>query len=297
MEEKMAIDRTNLPLNLYKRGKVRDVYELDDNLLIVATDRISAFDYVLPTLIPDKGRCLNEISSFWFRQTNHLIPNHIVDDKPWLRSDLSAFHEQLKERSVLVRKLNCFPIEAIVRAYIVGSGWISYQKERGISGVELPPGLSFADRLPEPIFTPTTKVDNGHDENITFATMIDIIGKEDAETIRSLALDLFRTVSSLAAEKGIIIADTKFEFGRDENGRIVLIDEIFTPDSSRFWKVGDYKPGKEPPSFDKQFVRNYLNSCGWDKNSPPPPLPSDVIEKTREKYAEIFNILTGQKLV
>ena len=186
----MAIDRMNLPLKLYKRGKVRDVYELDDNLLIISTDRISAFDYVLPSLIPDKGKCLNEISAYWFRKTSQLIPNHIVDDKPYLRPELSAFSDPLKHRSVLVRKLNCYPIEAIVRAYIVGSGWISYQKEGMISGVKLPPGLSFADRLPDPIFTPTTKEESGHDENITFEQMVDRIIHEEERQIGFLMDEL-----------------------------------------------------------------------------------------------------------
>jgi len=290
----MKIDRVELPFKLYKRGKVRDVYEIGENLLIISTDRISAFDYVLPSLIPNKGKYLNEISAYWFRSTHQLFPNHIVDDKPYKIPELQPYSELIKHRSILAKKLECFPVEAIVRAYIVGSGWNSYQKDGEISGVKLPPGLKFADRFPEPIFTPTTKADSGHDENITFEQMESIVGRQDAETIRRLSLELFQTVSRIAADKGIIIADTKFEFGQDENGSIILIDEIFTPDSSRFWKVEDYQAGKEPPAYDKQFVRNYLNSCGWDKNSPPPPLPEDVVSKTYEKYDEIYRILTGQ---
>ncbi len=293
----MAIDRVDLPFKLYKRGKVRDVFEIDDQLLIVSTDRISAFDYVLPTLIPNKGKYLNEISSYWFRTTRQLIPNHIVNDRPYELSELKPYSDLIKNRSILAKKLECFPVEAIVRAYIVGSGWNSYQKDGEISGVKLPAGLSFADRFPEPIFTPTTKEESGHDENITFEQMISIVGAEDAQAIRRLSLELFETVSQMALQKGIIVADTKFEFGRDENGKIILIDEIFTPDSSRFWKVEDYQPGKEPPAFDKQFVRNYLNACGWDKNSPPPPLPEDVVLKTQEKYSEIHTILTGQAAI
>lgn len=290
----MAVNRVELPLKLFKRGKVRDVYEVEDNLLIISTDRISAFDYVLPSLIPDKGKYLNEISSHWFRSTQNLIPNHVVNDKPYLLPELSGFSDLIKERSILAKKLDCFPIEAIVRGYIVGSGWKTYQQDGEISGVKLPKGLHFADRFPEPIFTPTTKEEHGHDENITFSQMVDLIGKEDAESIRRLSLELYKTVYRMAEDKGIIIADTKFEFGRDKTGKIVLIDEIFTPDSSRFWKMADYQPGVEPPAYDKQFVRNHLNSCGWDKNSPPPPLPDEVIQKTNEKYHEIYQILTGQ---
>lgn len=290
----MPIDKVDLSLKLFKRGKVRDVYEIDDKLLIVSTDRISAFDYVLPSLIPDKGKYLNEISSHWFRETRQLIPNHIVNDKPALLPELSEFAPQIAGRSVLTRKLRCFPIEAIVRAYIVGSGWAKYQKEGEICKIKLPAGLRFADRLAQPIFTPTTKEDVGHDRDIGFDEMVTMIGAKEAEMIRSMSLELFQSVSRIAAAKGIIVADTKFEFGQDENGNIILIDEIFTPDSSRFWKVEDYRPGIEPPAFDKQFVRNYLNSCGWDKNSAPPVLPNDVIQKTQEKYAEIFQILTGQ---
>jgi phosphoribosylaminoimidazole-succinocarboxamide synthase len=290
------IDRVDLPLKLFKRGKVRDVFEMDNRLLIVSTDRISAFDYVLPSLIPDKGKYLNEISAHWFRMTRDLIPNHVLDDKPYLLPELQQYAHIIKNRSILASKLDCFPVEAIVRAFIVGSGWSSYQQNQEICGVALPPGLRFADRFPQPIFTPTTKEEDGHDQNITFEQMVSLIGKEDAERIRELSLDLFNTVSAMALEKGIIIADTKFEFGRDDQGRIILIDEIFTPDSSRFWKAADYQPGKEPPAFDKQYVRNHLNTCGWDKNSPPPPLPGEVVEKTKEKYAEICTILTGLRI-
>jgi phosphoribosylaminoimidazole-succinocarboxamide synthase len=290
----------DLPLKLFKRGKVRDVFEVDNRLLIVSTDRISAYDYVLPSLIPDKGKVLNQISAFWFRYTREDFPNHIVNDEP---EKLDAFKEYapvIAKRAILTRNLETYPIEAIVRGYIVGSGWKTYQKSGEICGVPLPAGLKFADRFPEPIFTPTTKAESGHDENITFAEMIDVVGKEDAEKIRDLSVGLFKKASRFAQQKGIIIADTKFEFGKDENGNIILIDEIFTPDSSRFWKAEDYQHchhrDLEPPAYDKQYVRNYLSQSTWDKNSPPPPLPDDVVEKTREKYMEIYTQLTGKPL-
>ena len=286
----------DLPLTLFKRGKVRDVYEKDNQLLIVSSDRISAFDYVLPTLIPDKGKVLNRISAFWFNYTRELFPNHVICDEPEKLDDFKEFAPVIEKRAILTRKLEAFPIEAIVRGYIVGSGWKTYEKSGEICGVKLPPGLKFADRLPEPIFTPTTKADTGHDENLTFEQMKDLIGGENAERIKYFSLMLYKTVGDFAREKGIIIADSKFEFGRDERSNIVLIDEIFTPDSSRFWKVKDYTPGKEPPAFDKQYVRNYLLNSSWDRNSPPPRLPGDVVAKTREKYMEIYEILTGSSL-
>ncbi len=286
----------DLPLKLFKRGKVRDVYEKGNHLLIVSTDRISAFDYVLPSLIPDKGKVLNQISAFWFRYTREMIPNHIICDEPEKLEEFKEFSEILKKRAILTKKLETFPIEAIVRDYIVGSGWKTYEKNGEICGVKLPKGLKFADRFPEPIFTPTTKEDHGHDENITFEQMKNIIGNEDAEKIRSLSLRLFKKVSKYAREKGIIIADTKFEFGKEKDENIILIDEIFTPDSSRFWKEEDYARGNEPPAFDKQFVRNYLLDSSWDRKSIPPRLPGEVIAKTREKYMEIYRILTGSTL-
>jgi len=291
-----GISKFDLPLKLFKKGKVREVYEVDNQLLILSTDRISAFDYVLPSLIPDKGKVLTQISLYWFEYTKDFIPNHIVCGEPEKLDIFKAYAPLIEKRGILTRKLKTFPIEAIVRGYIVGSGWKTYQENGEICGVRLPSGLKFADKFPEPIFTPTTKAETGHDENITFDQMIDILGKEEAEKIRDLSIRLFKKVSDYAHEKGIIIADTKFEFGRDENGGIVLIDEIFTPDSSRFWKVEDYSPGKEPAAYDKQFVRNYLLQSSWDRNSVPPPLPEDVISKTREKYLEINYILTGKNL-
>ena len=291
-----GIGNIELPLNVFKRGKVRDVFETDNQLLIVSTDRISAFDYVLPSLIPDKGKVLNQIAAFWFRYTREMIPNHIICDEPEKLDEFKEFSRIIKKRAVLTKKLEPFPIEAIVRNYIVGSGWKTYEKTGEICGVTLPRGLKFADPFPEPIFTPTTKADHGHDEDLTFEQMKTKIGKENAEKIRSLSLGLFKKGSEYAREKGIIIADTKFEFGKDENNNIILIDEIFTPDSSRFWKEEDYTPGQEPPAFDKQFVRNYLLDSSWDKKSIPPPLPDEVVARTREKYMEIYEILTGNTL-
>jgi phosphoribosylaminoimidazole-succinocarboxamide synthase len=283
-------------LKLFKRGKVREVFESDDRLLIVSTDRISAFDFVLPSLIPDKGRVLNQLSAYWFDTTKAFIPNHIISSQPENLDDFREFRQLIAGRSVLTKKLKTFPIEAIVRAYLLGSGWKSYQKSGEISGVRIPTGMQFADRFPEPIFTPTTKADIGHDENLTFEEMKNMIGREAAEKIRSLSVSLLNRVSRIAQEKGIIIADTKFEFGQDDSGDVILIDEIFTPDSSRFWKLEDYAPGTEPPAFDKQFVRNYLLNSDWDRKSVPPELPEDIISRTREKYLEIYRILTGKAL-
>ncbi len=285
-----------LPFTLFKKGKVRDVFEFEDKLLIVSTDRISAFDFILPSIIPDKGKILNKISSFWFKLTSEKFTNHIVDHNPSGMAEFSEFKDILSGRSVLVKKLKTFPVEAIVRNYIVGSGWKSYTKSGEISGVKLPEGLVFGQKFGEPIFTPTTKAEEGHDMNITFKEMKDQIGSEYAEKIRELSISLFKEVSSIAIKKGIIIADTKFEFGMDESGDIVVCDEIFTPDSSRFWKLEDYKEGEEPPSFDKQFVRNFLLNSKWDRKSIPPPLPKNVINMTREKYLEIYKILTGENL-
>lgn len=291
-----GIGHINLPFKLFKRGKVREVFEKDNRLLIVSTDRISAFDYVLPSLIPDKGKVLNQISAFWFGITNKNFPNHIISEKPEELDEFKEFCSIIAGRSVLTKKLKTYPIEAIVRGYIVGSGWKSYQENGEISGIKLKPGLKFADKFPEPLFTPTTKAEKGHDENMTFQDMVNIAGEKNAREIRVTSINLFKEVSKYAYDKGIIIADTKFEFGEDESGNIVLIDEIFTPDSSRFWKVDDYSPGHEPPAFDKQFVRNYLLRSDWDRNSTPPELPPDIINKTREKYLEIYKILTGKNL-
>lgn len=289
-----ALAKAELPFKLFKRGKVRDVFEVDGRLLIVSSDRISAFDFVLPSLIPGKGQMLNRIAAFWFARTAELIPNHVLSAEPEKLAEFQAHADVLEKRSLLARKLQAFPVEAIVRGYIAGSGWNAYQKSGEICGVKLPAGLQFADRLPEPVFTPTTKAEKGHDENITFEQLAGQIGRETAERIRSLSLKLFAAASVYALERGIIIADSKFEFGSDEAGNVLLIDEIFTPDSSRFWKRNEYRPGQEPPPFDKQYVRNYLLSSSWDRKSTPPALPADVVRATAEKYGEIHSILTGR---
>jgi len=288
------VERAELPFKLFKRGKVRDVFEVDGRLLIVSSDRISAFDFVLPSLIPGKGRILNRIAAFWFDRTKGLVPNHVLSAEPERLPEFKAHAAVLEKRSLLARKLDAYPVEAIVRGYLFGSGWNAYQKSGEICGVRLPPGMKSADRLSEPIFTPTTKAEKGHDENITFEQLAGRLGGETAAGIRALSLKLFAAASEYALARGIIIADSKFEFGRDADGKIVLIDEIFTPDSSRFWKRDEYRPGQEPPPFDKQFVRNYLLSSSWDRQSAPPELPADVVAATTGKYGEIFRILTGQ---
>jgi phosphoribosylaminoimidazole-succinocarboxamide synthase len=290
-----TLGRVDLPFKLFKRGKVRDVFEVDGRLLIISSDRISAFDYILPSLIPGKGQVLNLIAAFWFEMTKNLIPNHVLNAEPEKMPEFKVHFKVLEKRTLLARKLSAFPLEAIVRGYMVGSGWQSYQQSGEICGIKLPAGLKFAERLPEPIFTPTTKAESGHDENMSFAKLAALLGRETAESIQSLSLRLFAAASDYAMTKGIIIADSKFEFGQDEQGDIVLIDEIFTPDSSRFWKLEEYRPGQEPPSYDKQLVRNYLLSSSWDRKSVPPELPEDVINKTRDTYQEIFRILTGEK--
>lgn len=291
----IALEKAELPFKLFKRGKVRDVFEVDGRLLIVSSDRISAFDFVLPSLIPGKGRILNRLAAFWFESTKDLIPNHVLNSRPETLPEFQAHAAILEQRSLLARKLDAFPVEAIVRGYLLGSGWNSYQRDGEICGVKLPPGLRFADPLPEPIFTPTTKAEKGHDENIRFDQLEEQLGRETAGKLRDLSLKLFAFASAYALERGIIIADSKFEFGHDEQGRIVVIDEIFTPDSSRFWKLADYRPGQEPPPLDKQYVRNYLLASSWDKRSAPPALPAEVIAATAEKYGEIFRILTGRQ--
>lgn len=290
-----TLDKAELPFKLFKRGKVRDVFEVDGRLLIVSSDRISAFDFVLPSLIPGKGQILNRIAAFWFAKTKNLIPNHVLSGEPENLPEFKAHFPVLEKRSLLARKLTAFPIEAIVRGYIVGSGWQTYQETGAICGVRLPAGMKFAEKLPEPIFTPTTKAESGHDVNMTFSQLAGLLGKETAERLQALALQLFAAASEFALAQGIIIADSKFEFGHDGRGNIILIDEIFTPDSSRFWKRDDYRPGFEPQPYDKQFVRNYLLSSSWDRQSPPPELPAAVIASTSEKYREIFSILTGQE--
>ncbi|MEL0585101.1 MAG: phosphoribosylaminoimidazolesuccinocarboxamide synthase [Candidatus Thiodiazotropha sp. (ex. Lucinoma kazani)] len=286
---------SNLDLNLLNRGKVRDIYEVDrDHLLIITTDRLSAFDVVLPQAIPGKGEVLTRVANFWFNRTKALVPNHLVDipleqivTEPLQRAAIG-------DRWMLVRRLKPLPVEAIVRGYLIGSGWKDYQQTGGICGIQLPEGLVQADKLPEPIFTPSTKAEvGGHDENINFSQAADLLGDDIARQVRDLSLAIYTESAQYALERGIIIADTKFEFGLDANGAIHLIDEVLTPDSSRFWPASSYRPGSSPPSFDKQFVRDYLEALDWNKTPPGPELPQQVIDKTAEKYREAETRLTG----
>ena len=281
-------------LSLFKKGKVRDVYEMENSLLFVASDRVSAFDWVLPSLIPDKGKILTQLSVFWFEFTSEICPNHVLtaefDEFPPF---LQKYRDMLDKRSLLVRKTEVLPVECVVRGYLEGSGWKDYLATGETSGVKLPAGLKQADKLDGIIFTPATKADEGHDINISFEEMQDIVGVDLAKSVKELSASLYRKASDYAYSKGIIIADTKFEFGiRD--GEIVLIDEIFTPDSSRFWPVESYSPGMSQPSLDKQFVRDSLEGMNWDKNSPPPELPAEIVARTAEKYLDIFQRLTGK---
>jgi phosphoribosylaminoimidazole-succinocarboxamide synthase len=281
-------------LPLFKKGKVRNVFEVDDKLLIVATDRISAFDYVLPSLIPFKGAVLTQLSRFWFEYTSLVVDNHLIAaDVDKFPPVLQKYREILDKRSMLVKKTRVVPIECVVRGYLSGSGWKEYKASGKVCGIKLPAGLVESDRLEEPIFTPSTKADVGHDQNISFKEMEKAVGSALAKKIRKISLELFQKATLHGLSKGIIIADTKFEFGL-EGGDLVLIDEIFTPDSSRFWPLATYEPGQGQPSLDKQFVRDYLESTKWDKQSDPPVLPPDIIAKTSEKYLEIFRLLTDK---
>jgi phosphoribosylaminoimidazole-succinocarboxamide synthase len=279
------------------QGKVRDIYAIDErHMLIVTTDRLSAFDVVLPDPIPGKGRVLTQISNYWFARTRHIVPNHLAD-LPLARAVSDAAERVLlADRSVVVRRLTALPVEAVVRGYLIGSAWKDYQRTGKVCGIALLPGLRLADRLPEPIFTPSTKAERGqHDENVGFAHIAELIGVELAEQVRDTALALYIYAAECALARGIIIADTKFEFGVDESGTLTLIDEALTPDSSRFWPVDTYRPGTSPPSFDKQFVRDYLETLDWDKRPPAPRLPAEVIHRTSEKYQEALQRLTEEK--
>jgi phosphoribosylaminoimidazole-succinocarboxamide synthase len=278
-----------------RRGKVRDVYDLGDRLVIVATDRISAFDWVLPTPIPDKGRVLTALTRLWLDFLK--VPNHYLGmDLNAMGSAFAAQDGQLAGRSMLVRKTEVVPVECVVRGYLAGSGWKEYGQGRTVCGVSLPAGLRESEQLPEPIFTPATKEESGHDINISFEQMAAVTGPAVANELRRRSIDVYRRAADYARTRGIIIADTKFEWGRLPDGTVILIDEVLTPDSSRFWPVDQYRPGGSPPSFDKQFVRDWLETTGWDKNSPPPPLPADVVAHTREKYLEAYEKLSGHKL-
>lgn len=281
-------------LKLLARGKVRDIYELGDRLLIVATDRLSAFDVILPTPIPDKGRVLTQLSLFWFDKLSGVIPNHVISASDF-SGELTPYQNALNGRAMIVRRTDPIPIECVARGYISGSGWKDYRATGKVCGIPLPAGLKESDRLPEPIFTPATKATSGHDENISFEAAADQIGRPLAARLRDITLEVYRRASEYAAARGIIIADTKLEFGLigDE---LIWIDEALTPDSSRFWPADSYEPGKAQPSFDKQFVRDYLERIGWSKQPPAPALPPDVVNGTRAKYREAYQRLTGHPL-
>lgn len=275
-------------------GKVREIYEVDeDKLLLVVSDRISAFDYILPSLVPNKGKILNQISKFWFDYIKDIIPNHVIS------TDIKDFPaefqtEEFEGRSMLVKKLKMIPVECIVRGYITGSGWKNYQKDGTVCGITLPEGLQESEKLPEPIFTPTTKAAEGHDENISFDEVCNLIGKDLAEELRAKTIEIYQKCADYALTKGVIIADTKFEFGVDENGKLVIGDEVLTPDSSRFWPASDYQVGRGQKSFDKQYIRDWIKSTGYDPESGSP-IPDDVINTTAQKYIEAYEVLTGKK--
>ncbi|MSQ93639.1 MAG: phosphoribosylaminoimidazolesuccinocarboxamide synthase [Gemmataceae bacterium] len=279
-----------------RRGKVRDVYDLGDRLVIVATDRISAFDWVLPTGIPDKGRILTQLSLFWFDFLK--VPHHLLGtDVGAMAPPFAAQAKTLQGRSMLVKKAAVVPFECVVRGYLAGSGWKEYRKQSTVCGIPLPAGLQECQQLPKAIFTPSTKAETGHDENISFEQMSAATEPKLANELRDRSLDVYQRASLYAESRGIILADTKFEWGQLPDGSLILIDEVLTPDSSRFWPKDSYQPGKNPPSFDKQFVRDWLETTTWDKNSSPPALPGDVVEKTRAKYVEAFEKLTGKKFI
>jgi phosphoribosylaminoimidazole-succinocarboxamide synthase len=281
-------------LKLRGRGKVRDIYEVGDELLIVATDRLSAFDVVLPTPIPDKGKVLTQLSLFWFDKLSGIVPSHVREARNFTGS-LAPFANELAGRSMLVRRTEPLPIECVVRGYVSGSGWKDYKKSGAICGISLPAGLLESSKLPEPIFTPSTKATTGHDENISFDEAASQIGKPLAERVREVSIEIYRRAAEYAAERGIIIADTKFEFGL-EKGELIWIDEAVTPDSSRFWPAAEFEPGHAQPSFDKQYVRDYLEKIGWNKQPPAPALPADVVAATRARYREAYERVTGSAL-
>jgi phosphoribosylaminoimidazole-succinocarboxamide synthase len=297
---------TDLP-KLYYRGKVRDTYEMDGDLfLLIATDRVSAFDVVLPAGIPDKGIVLNQLSAFWFEQTSHIVPNHVIEvvnDINWLNSTYGdrvcsgyySYPPYVARRSMIVRRAERIDVECVVRGYLSGSGWAEYRKSGSVCGIKLPRGLKESDKLPEPVFTPTTKAESGHDEPITFAQMQNMVGASVAREVREKSLAVYEHAARYALGRGIIIADTKMEFGI-ANGRLILIDELLTPDSSRFWDVEAYAPGRSQPSFDKQPLRDWLADSGWNKEPPAPQLPSEIVESTAERYREAFRRLTGKEL-
>ena len=292
-----AITEINIPgLKKFKSGKVREVYDLGDQYLFIASDRISAFDVVMPDGIPNKGQVLNMISKFWFDRTSDLVKNHMIstniNDFP---NELTPYKDILKGRSMLVKKAELLPVECIVRGYLIGSGWKEYKQSQTIGGMPLRAGYEMAGKLDEPIFTPSTKADEGHDENISIDEMNEIVGLELGKKLEQISIELYKTAADFALTKGIIIADTKFEFGMINN-ELILIDEVLTPDSSRFWPEDTYQPGSSPMSFDKQFVRDYLETLDWDKTPPGPNLPSEILHKSRDKYLEAYKLLTGSDL-
>jgi len=294
---KMVSETKATDLPLIYRGKVRDVYQVNDKqLLLAATDRISAFDCVLPTTIPRKGEVLTQLSAFWLARLETIVEHHLITADFNEMPEAVRQTEEFRGRSMLVKKTKVFPVECVVRGYLEGSGWKDYSATGKICGHDLPPGLKKCEKLPKPIFTPATKAQSGHDENITEADFADITGKETADRLKSLSLEIYRKASEYALTRGIIIADTKFEFGQDENGNVLLIDEVLTPDSSRFWAAEVYAPGKSQASFDKQFVREYLETLDWDKQPPAPALPKEIVEATAARYLDAYRILTGKNL-
>lgn len=285
-------------LELVRRGKVRDVYGVDDHsLLIVATDRISAFDCVLPTPIQRKGEVLTALSEFWFQRLQDVVPNHLItSDVSQMPESVQQHATELRGRSMLVKRAEVFPVECVVRGYLVGSGWKDYLRTGEVCGHKLPEGLQESAELPEPIFTPSTKAEHGHDMNISEAEVQEMLGEETTTSLRNTSLSLYNKARDYARNRGIIIADTKFEFGRDESGEIILVDEVLTPDSSRFWPLEAYAPGKSQPSFDKQFVRDYLETLSWDKKPPAPAIPSQIADATTGRYLEAYKLITGKDL-
>jgi len=288
----------NIPgLKKLRSGKVREIFDLDDRLLFLATDRISAFDVIMPTGIPLKGRVLSSISKFWFEKTAHIIPNHVLTmDFADFPAELQSYRQQLEGRAMIVRKCKPLAVECIVRGYLAGSGWKEYKQSQSVCGVKLPSGLLESSELPEPIFTPSTKAQSGHDINISYQQSAKILGQELAERVHDASLAIYKWARVFARERGIIIADTKFEFGLLPDGNVILIDEVLTPDSSRFWPANEYQPGHGQPSFDKQFVRDYLETLDWNKTPPGPKLPEEIVTKTSEKYLEAYRRITGTEL-
>jgi phosphoribosylaminoimidazole-succinocarboxamide synthase len=288
---------TDLPVKILNKGKVRDIYEVNNNILLIATDRISAFDVVLPDPIPSKGICLTQLSKFWFDYTKKSVPNHVIStDVDEFPEELHEYRKQLIYRSMLVKKTKVIPIECIVRGYISGSAWSSYKKDGTVCEMKLPSGLQESEQFPEPLFTPSTKAKSGHDINISIAEMTKLVGSDVANKLNDYSLNIYNTAAEYARKRGIIIADTKFEFGI-YNNEVIWIDEALTPDSSRFWPADSYEPGKPQPSFDKQYVRDYLNSTGWDHNSVPPNLSKKIISETTKKYQEAYEKITGKRFL